>query len=129
MYSSIAKNNRPFDDHTDLVELQQLNGVNLGQTLHSRYSSTSIINHIATQMRNKIVQNIITTNSKLSVLIDESTTNGSLPGMIVYIKACISYKPPVFIFLDLIELISQTSSNIVNQLVECLYTHGFTDNY
>lgn len=71
----ITKNNRPFDDNTDFVELQQLNGVNLGQTLYSKYSSTSIINHIATQMRNKIVQNIMSTNSKISVLIDESTTN------------------------------------------------------
>jgi len=51
-----AKNNRTFDDHS---ELQQINWVLLGQTLHSRYSSTSIIDHIATEMRNKIVQNII----------------------------------------------------------------------
>lgn len=31
----IAKNNKPFDDHTDLVELQEMNVINLGQTLHS----------------------------------------------------------------------------------------------
>ncbi|KAF0746987.1 E3 SUMO-protein ligase KIAA1586-like, partial [Aphis craccivora] len=99
----IAKNNRPFDNHSYLVELQQMNGVLLGQTLHSRYSSTSIIDHIATKMRNKIVQNIIETNSKISLLIDESTTNSLLSGMIIYLKASISYDSPVFIFLDLIE--------------------------
>lgn len=43
----IAKNIRPFDDHTELIELQQYNGINLGTTLYSRYSSTSIIAHIA----------------------------------------------------------------------------------
>lgn len=43
----IAKCNRPFDDHSKLIELQQLNGVKLGTTLHSRYSSTMIISHIA----------------------------------------------------------------------------------
>lgn len=79
----IAKNNRPFYDHSDLVELQQMNGVLLGQTLHSRYSSTSIIDHIATEMRNKIVQNIIETNSKISILIDESTTNSSSSSILV----------------------------------------------
>ncbi|KAL4082353.1 hypothetical protein QTP88_030035 [Uroleucon formosanum] len=125
----IAKNNRPFDDHSDLVELQQMNGVLLGQTLHSRYSSTSIIDHIATKMRNKIVQNIIETNSKISILIDESTTNSSSSGMIIYLKASISYDSPVFIFLDLIELKSQTSINIIDQLLECLHQHGFTDIY
>ncbi|XP_022176912.1 E3 SUMO-protein ligase KIAA1586-like [Myzus persicae] len=125
----IAKNNRPFDDHSDLVELQQMNGVLLGQTLHSRYSSTSIIDHIATKMRNKIIQNIIETNSKISILIDESTTNSSSSGMIIYLKASISYDSPVFIFLDLIELKSQTSINIIDQLLECLHQRGFTDIY
>ncbi|KAF0711276.1 E3 SUMO-protein ligase KIAA1586-like [Aphis craccivora] len=71
-----------------------MNGVLLGQTLHSRYSSTSIIDHIATKMRNKTVQNFIETNSKISILIDESTTNSSLPGMIIYLKASISYDSP-----------------------------------
>ena len=33
---SIAKNNRPFSDHPRLVELQQLNGIDLGLSLHSR---------------------------------------------------------------------------------------------
>lgn len=42
----ISKNNRPFDDHTGLVELQEMNGICLGQILHSRYSSTTIANHI-----------------------------------------------------------------------------------
>jgi len=106
-----------------------MNGVLLGQTLHSRYSSTSIIDHIATKMRNKIVQNIIETNSKISILIDESTTNSSSSGMIIYLKASISYDSPVFIFLDLIELKSQTSINIIDQLLECLHQHGFTDIY
>ena len=32
----IAKNNRPFSDHTRLVDLQQLNEIDLGLSLHSR---------------------------------------------------------------------------------------------
>ena len=80
-------------------------------------------------MRNKIVQNVIETNSKTSILIDESTTSSSLPGMIVYLKTSISYESPIFIFLDLIELKSQTSGNIIDQLLEYLYKHGFTEVY
>lgn len=105
-----------------------MNGVLFGQTLHSKYSSTSIIDHIATKMRNKIVQNIIETNSKISILIDESTTNSSSSGMIIHLKASISYDS-VLIFLDLIELKSQTCINIIDQLLECLHQHGFTDIY
>lgn len=47
----LAKMNRPFTDHDNLVELQGKNGVNMGTSLHSRYSSTKIVEHIATEMQ------------------------------------------------------------------------------
>jgi len=47
----IAKYNRPYEDHQKLIELQKANGVHLESTLHSRYSSTNIISHIASKMR------------------------------------------------------------------------------
>jgi len=125
----ISKYNRPYDDHSKLIELQHLNGLNLGTTLHSRYSSTKIISHIADKMKTKIVQNIMATASKISILIDESTTVSSLSGMVVYVKASILSSEPIFIFLDLVELKSQNASSIVSQLIECLYASGFTENF
>lgn len=47
----VAKCNRPFTDHESLIDLQQLNGVDLGTILHSRYTATNIVNHIADEMR------------------------------------------------------------------------------
>jgi len=125
----IAKYNRPYDDHSKLIELQHLNGLNLGTTLHSRYSSTKIISHIADKMKTKIVQNIMATASKISFLKDKSTTVSSLSGMVVYVKASILNSEPIFIFLDLVELKSQTASSIVSQLIECLYASGFTEHF
>ncbi|XP_050058213.1 E3 SUMO-protein ligase KIAA1586-like isoform X2 [Aphis gossypii] len=125
----IANHNRPFDDHSKLVELQKSNGVHLGSILHSRYSCTSIINHIACKMRESIVKNIINSESKISVLIDESTTVSSKSCMAVFIKASISHEDPIFIFLDLVKLEKQTAENIVNQLLNCLFTFGFQDSY
>ncbi len=55
----LAKMNRPFTDHDSLIELQEINGVNMGTSLHSRYSSTKIVEHIATEMQNKIVHSIV----------------------------------------------------------------------
>ncbi|KAM3624962.1 uncharacterized protein V6R79_004366 [Siganus canaliculatus] len=55
----LAKKNRPFSDHGSLIELQELNGVNMGSILHSRYSATQIIQHVASEMRSKIVSSII----------------------------------------------------------------------
>jgi len=49
--------------------------------------------------------------------------------VVVFIKASISCDDPIFIFLDLVELVSQTAENIVNQLIECLKESGFNDHY
>lgn len=74
----IAKNNRLFRDHYNLIELQDLNGIKLGNTIYSRYSATNIIDHISCKMKNRIIDNIIETSAKLSILIDESTTISTL---------------------------------------------------
>lgn len=85
----IVKHNCPFYDHSKLIELQELNKLYLGYTLNSRFSSTSIIDHAALKMEQKIVSNIIETEGKLSILIDKSTTISSLHRMVVYIHVAI----------------------------------------
>ncbi|XP_031347247.1 E3 SUMO-protein ligase KIAA1586-like [Photinus pyralis] len=72
----LAKSDRPFSDHEGLVELQQLNGINLGLILHSCYSAVQIVDHIASEMINKMISHVIASNAKLSVLVDESSTLG-----------------------------------------------------
>lgn len=125
----LAKCNRPFDDHFKLLELQELNGIKIGSTLHSRHSSTNIIQHIAIKMKQKIIQNITDSGAKLSVHIDESTTISALCGMVIYIKVSILNSDPIFIFLDLIELKNQTAENITRQLIESLHNSGLNESY
>ncbi len=91
----LAKMNRPFTDHDSLIELQEINGVNMGTSLHSRYSSTKIVEHIATEMQNKIVHSIVSFSSKLSVLIDEATSLSHKSAMIVNVKASVDGATPV----------------------------------
>ncbi|KAJ8876356.1 hypothetical protein PR048_020801 [Dryococelus australis] len=70
----------------DILELQQLNGVEIGVGLHSRYSA------------------ILEVSGKLYV-IDESTRLGATSTLIVYIKCEVRKEiPPYFLFVDLIEL-------------------------
>jgi hypothetical protein len=70
----IAKQNRPFTDIPVDIELQELNGQNMGRVLHSNFSCANIVDHIAKEMRNKVAQYIIEHNLKISVMVDESTT-------------------------------------------------------
>ena len=64
----LAKNNRPYTDYQDLVVLQQENCLNMGTTLHSRYSAKGIIDHTAKKVRQKILNHMLTKDQRFSVL-------------------------------------------------------------
>ena len=70
----VAKKCRPFSDHLELLELQELNGAEISHGLRSRFSATNICDHIAVEMKLRICTEILEGNEKISVLIDESTT-------------------------------------------------------
>uniref|UniRef100_H3ANW4 HAT C-terminal dimerisation domain-containing protein n=1 Tax=Latimeria chalumnae TaxID=7897 RepID=H3ANW4_LATCH len=124
----LAKNNLPFSDHENLIELQELNGVNMGKIWHSRYSATGITNRIAKEMQKNMVK-LVSSSSKLAVLIAKSTTLSRKATLIVYLKASVEGESPIFMFLDLVELEDQRAKGIVSALLECLLNTGFTDSY
>lgn len=121
--------NRPYSDHDDLINLQEINGMDLGNILHSRYSATNIINHIANTMRKQLVSKIVSLNSKLSVLIDESTSLSNKTTLIVYLKTYLGGNNPEYVFLDLCELQSQNAEQIEKQLLDTLQLNGLCDEY
>uniref|UniRef100_A0A6Q2XAX7 HAT C-terminal dimerisation domain-containing protein n=1 Tax=Esox lucius TaxID=8010 RepID=A0A6Q2XAX7_ESOLU len=125
----LAKMNRPFTDHDNLIELQQQNGVNMGTSLHSRYTSTKIVEHLAKEMQKKIVNSIVSSPSKLSVLIDEATSLSHKSAMIVNVKASVDGATPEFVFLELVELESQRAEGIEEALLNCLDTAGFSEEW
>ncbi|KAK0133589.1 E3 SUMO-protein ligase KIAA1586 [Merluccius polli] len=125
----LAKMSRPFTDHQSLIELQGKNGANMGTNLHSRYSSTKIVEHIAKEMQKKIVQSIVMCSSKLSVLIDEATSLSHKSAMIVNLKASVDGGTPELLFLELVELESQRAADIEEALLNCLDTAGFTQEW
>uniref|UniRef100_H3A663 Uncharacterized protein n=1 Tax=Latimeria chalumnae TaxID=7897 RepID=H3A663_LATCH len=122
----LAKNNHPFSNHENLIELQELNGVNMGKILHS--VQQGIVNHIAKEMQKNMVKSLVS-SSKLAVLIDESTNLSRKATLIVYLKAFVESESPIFMFLDLVELEDQRAESIVSAFLECLQNAGFTDSY
>lgn len=126
----LAKKNRPFSDHESLIELQELNGVKMGSILHSRYSATQIIKHVANEMQSKIVSSIIASSSKLAVIFDEASSLSHKAVMTVSIKATVQEEEsPEFIFLELVELENQRADGIVEGLLTCLTNAGFTEEW
>jgi len=123
----LANEDRPFSDHPHLLELQELNGVDLGIGLRSRFTATNIVDHIATEMRKSASSQMQKVESKISILTDESTTLSNKSALIVYLKCqSLMHGEPQFMFLDLQD---QSVVTIFKSLVDCLAFYGFDDDY
>jgi hypothetical protein len=126
----IAKNDRPYSDHPDLVALQQINGLNMGRILQSNVVCADIIDHIADDMRSNLCNFVRERKCHVSILIDESTTLSRISCLVVYLRTTFDEQVgPVSCYLDLIELSSTTAEGIESALLTCLAKHGFTDEY
>jgi hypothetical protein len=60
----IAKSNQSFNNFEMEIDLQELNGVDMGQILHSTNVCINIINHISKEMKNILVHKNISFKSK-----------------------------------------------------------------
>lgn len=124
----VAKNDRPYLDHPELIDLQRANGCNVGRILHSPTVCTDIIDHIAHEMRKKLISEIVLQKRPFSVLIDESTSLGKNSCLIIYIRSCVGESSePLSFMLDIIDLKDTTAAGILDALLECLNKHGLTD--
>ncbi|KAI6661721.1 hypothetical protein LOD99_9908 [Oopsacas minuta] len=127
----ISKNDRPLGDHQGLADLQSQNEIDMGIGLHSRFSATAIIDHIAHDMRSTICKTIKQNQGKISILIDESCTISDISTLIIYLNAQLETSgEPQFLFLDLVELTNGGSAKEIHSaLVACLKRHTFDMDY
>lgn len=126
----ISKKNRPYVDLPDWVDLQEMNGLDLGRILHSNITCKNIINHISSQMRKALCSSIISSNSKISVLIDEGTSTGNKSCLTIHLKCHTAVDtPPVVVFLDLVQLDKTDATTITAAIFKCLERWGFSDDF
>ena len=122
-----AKSKLSFSEHTRLTVLQKLNGADCGNILYSDHSCRNIVDHIASEMRKELVDYILKTNAKFSIMIDESTSCDNAQSMIVYVRLLFLDEPCVY-FLGLIPLKQTRADDIVNCLLEYLSSLGITSD-
>lgn len=63
----IVKKSKPFTDLAYDIELQKLNGIDMGRILHSDHSCANISSHVATEMKLKVTNYIIKNDIKISI--------------------------------------------------------------
>ena len=103
----------------------------MGRILHSTNACINIFNHTSEEMRKTVVKEIVQSNSKISLIIDESTTINKKTTLIVYVRCCIegvAMNSPINLFLDLVELEKVTAEGVFDSLLKCLHSHGMTEN-
>jgi len=79
-------------------------------------------------MREKVLKKIVISGSKISVLVDESTSLSNKSALVVYLRVVIEDIVET-IFLDLVELQGTTAIDIYDELLRCMKAHGFTQEY
>lgn len=83
---TIAWKHLSFRVHRDIIELQQQNGLELGNMLFSHHACSNIITFIASDMSKKLLQYLIHTDAPFSLMMDESTTMSNKTALIIYIR-------------------------------------------
>jgi len=126
----VAKNDKPYTDHPDLIDLQKANGVSVGRVLHSNVVCSDIIDHISVEMKRRVVAKMVAAKSQMSVLIDESTALSHSSFLIIYVRATFDENVgPITFSFDILELPGTSADDIELALMNCLYANGFTDAY
>jgi len=121
----IAKNQRPFLDMPKLIDLQALNGVNMGRVLQTNKSCANIVDHISNEMRLKICKDIIENNRKLCIVVDESTTLSKKTMLVICLRCANGDSQDINIFFfDIIELDCTSAESIKTAIINNMLKHG-----
>ena len=81
-----VKMNMSYKNHENMVSLQRENGIDMGQMLFSEKAMKDMVDHIASKMRNRLLQKIKNDNMDISLMIDESTSVRQKKCLIIYIR-------------------------------------------
>lgn len=122
---------QPFADLPSNIEVQKINGLNMGRILHLNVSCANITAYIASEMRTSFVSQIVSNQSPVAILVDESTTLSQKTTLIIYIRTVFpeAIDTDVTVFLDLVELEKTTAVCIASALLRALHSRGMSDDF
>ena len=100
----------------------------MGVLLHSEKSCQNIIGSISDDMKKRLCASVIESNSKFSIMIDESTSVANVSCLVIHMRAFVN-NTPTNIFLDLIELAKADADTIVDRILEALRKNGFSHEF
>jgi hypothetical protein len=100
----VAKEKQSIKHFEDEINMQELNGINMGHILHSTNACINVVSHTASEIINK---KIVSSKGRISLISDESTTISKKSTLILYVQVFIPdcrMSAPANLILGLIEL-------------------------
>ncbi|VVC44729.1 Hypothetical protein CINCED_3A023668 [Cinara cedri] len=73
----MAKHHWLFLQYEELIQLQQINGLDIGSSLHSRTTATRMVNVIANEIRKRLITPLVQSESKFTIMTNELPTLSS----------------------------------------------------
>ena len=125
---NVAKMDRPYTDFPQHLDCYKASNINMGTLLHTDKSCAEIISSIASYMRLSLINRMISSGSKFSILANESTTVSNQSGLVIHLRACFSTKPTTF-FLDIAHVPKVDSKSIADTIPKTLVRHGLTEEF
>ena len=121
----IALNRNPFSDFPKLVNLLENFKVNMGKSCHERMTCIRMINCVANEMRLKLIRQIVQSNQKISLIVDESDTVAKDSCLIFYISSVFENIQQTF-FLTIEKLEQKDSNSIFRLILDTLEKFGLS---
>jgi len=122
VYAEI-KINLPFAAHSTVVELQKLNGVELGNHHFDRNSATRISENISQKMHQILLQHFKTKHYPMSIILDTSSDFANKNYMLVYFRS-IEQNYPTIYFYRCLYVPLETAESLFNTLRNALVEDG-----
>jgi len=108
-----------------LVDLQIINGMDIGRILQTNKVCSNITDHIAFEMRMKLCLDLLHIKRKICVIVDDSTTLRQKTMLVICLKSTVFNNNEVITyFFNIIEVQNTSANSIKTAILTDLYTHG-----
>jgi hypothetical protein len=115
VYTEI-KLNLPFSSHAIIVQLQKLNGVDLGKHHYEKTSATRITESISKKMHESLITHLNLKQYPMSLILDTSSDSGNKNYLLVYIRT-IEENYPTTYFYRCLYVPTETSEYLFQKLI------------
>src|SRR5271156_4244389 len=111
-----VKINLPFTSHSIIVQLQKLNGVDLGKHHYEKTSATRITQSISNKMHKTLISHLKENKYPMSIILDTSSDAANKNYLLIYIRTIENNYPTTY-FYRCLYVPNESSESLFQKLI------------